>query len=309
MKSRAAFEDWIVENSLQASVLRDWREAIDSAPRAARLGEAIRRAAMASDDRLSSPPHSAPPAWLLEAGPAGASLRLAIAEELASRQQVDACLAWLSAIEGTEVYSPALLHYLRTVASHQRVDDTAASESLARLEEILAERPEGRLGAARLWVVDALRRELADEPDKLASVARRMNDSERRLALADPGEETRRRQQTILDQLDELIDKLEEQRKQQQQQQAASGSGGGAESGNPAEDSLPSELKGPGAVDRKRLVAGDAWGALPPAERERLTQAITRDYPPHYRALVEDYFRTLAEEADRAESKPAPNDR
>ncbi|CAN0381653.1 unnamed protein product, partial [Ectocarpus sp. 4 AP-2014] len=112
---------------------------------------------------------------------------------------------------------------------------------------------------------------------------------------------TREGQQTILDELDKLIDELEKQRQQQQQQQAAAGgAGGAAEPGTPAEDSRPSELKGPGEVDRKRLVAGDAWGALPPAERERLTQAITRDYPPHYRALVEDYFRTLAAEADRA---------
>lgn len=302
-----AIEAWLAEAAVDPErAASDWRGAVAEAPRAARLGPAIRALAGLVEERLASPASDEPPEWLEDAGLVSASLRLAFAEDLMSHQRYDAGLAWLEGVNEDEAYSPVLLWYQRAVAAQQLVEDQTAREALERLDSLLADRPGERLGKARLWVVERLGRELGAEADPLASVARRMVDAERRLALSDPSESTRDGQQTILDELDKLIEDLEKQRQQQQQQQqaAAGGSGGSAEPGMPAEESRPSELKGPGLVDRKRLVAGDAWGALPPAERERLTQAITRDYPPHYRALVEDYFRTLASEADQA---AAPN--
>lgn len=294
------FEAWLsVSAAAPEHAVADWRSAVERSPRAARLGVAIRNLAASADERLGSPPSDQPPAWLDELGDAAPSLRLAFAEQLALQDRPDACLAWLGGLDAETVYAPALLHYLRTVAHRRLVDDRAAQQSLAELEKLLVVGGEERLGRARRWVVQQLGRDLAEEPDPLSSIARRMTDTERRLASTDPGESTQRGQQTILDEIDKLIESLEKQR-QQQQQAAADGANGGAESGPPAEDSRPGELKGAGQVDRKRLVAGDAWGALPPAERERLTQSITRDYPPHYRLLVEDYFRTLAAEADRA---------
>lgn len=296
-----AIEAWLADAAVDPDRAVDaWHAAIGSAPRAARLGTSIRSLAASAEERLASPAPATPPEWIDDLGEASPSLRLAVAEELASHESFDACLAWLEGLEEETVYAPELLHYLRAVAAHQLVDDTTAREAFERLEAVLLENGEQRLGKARRWVFQQLARDFEQKPNPLSSVARRMADAERRLAMADPSKATREGQQTILDELDKLIDELEKQRQQQQQQAAAGGAGGAADPGTPAEDSRPSELKGPGEVDRKRLVAGDAWGALPPAERERLTQAITRDYPPHYRALVEDYFRTLAAEADRA---------
>lgn len=300
------FEAWLAEAAIDPDrAVHGWRAAVEAAPRAARLGTAIRSLAASADERLASPAPASPPEWIDDFGNASPSLRLAVAEELASRERFDACLAWLEGLEAETVYAPELLHYLRAVAARQLVDDPAAGEAFERLEAVLLEGGEERLGKARRWVFQQLARDMNQKPNPLASVARRMADAERRLAMADPSQATREGQQTILDELDKLIEELEKQRQQQQQQAAAGGAGGAAEPGTPAEDSRPSELKAPGEVDRKRLVAGDAWGALPPAERERLTQAITRDFPPHYRALVEDYFRTLAAEADRAASPEA----
>ena len=252
---------------------------------------------------IASDPDNGPPRWLDSLGNVEPSLRLAIADQLAGAERYDACLAWTEGLEAEEVYSPALLDYLRAVASRVTIDDEQAADSLKRLPGDEAD----SLGPARDWVVAALARELKVKAEPLPTVARRMKDVQRRLALEEPGKPTQQRQQKILDELDELIKKLEEQRKQQQQMAAASQGGGGADPGRPAEESMPSELKGDGDVDRKRLVAGDAWGSLPPAERARLTQAITRDFPPHYRGLIEDYFRTLAAEADAAEEVDEPD--
>lgn len=294
---------WLSTTAVAGQRSVEWREAVDSAPRAARLARDLRRIASLGDERIASllgdlPP--APPAWFAELGDAAPSIRLALAEQLAEEERYDRCVAWIEGIEADSVFSPALLHYLQAVAWRATVDDEQSAKALEHLSDGDAAAEEDQLGAGRLWVVNALRDELAKKAEPMPGIARRMRDVERRLALSDSGDPTQERQQAILDELDKLIEKLEEQRRQQQQQ-AAAGSGG-SQPGNAAEESRPSELKGPGEIDRKRLVSGDAWGSLPPAERERLTQAITRDYSPHYRALIEDYFRTLAAEDDPTES-------
>ncbi len=297
---------WLERQPGGPALAQQWAEAIGETPQPSRLSAELVRIVAIADGRLASiasEPDDTPPEWLKKSlGDAAPSLRLAIADQLAGAERYDACLAWTDGLDGDEVYSPALLDYLRAVAGRMTIDDEQAAESLKRLpgDEL------DSLGPARDWVVAALGRELKVKQEPLPTVARRMKDVQRRLALEEPGETTQERQQKILDELDELIKKLEEQRKQQQQMAAASQGGSGAEPGEAAEESLPSELKGPGEVDRKRLVAGDAWGSLPPAERERLTQAITRDFPPHYRGLIEDYFRTLASEADATEEVDAP---
>jgi hypothetical protein len=94
--------------------------------------------------------------------------------------------------------------------------------------------------------------------------------------------------------LDELIKQQEDRQKQQQQQQA--NASGGAPSGRPLEESRPAELKAPGLVDRKDIGATAGWGNLPDKEREQALQQVGRDFPAHYRELIEQYFRELATE-------------
>ena len=44
----------------------------------------------------------------------------------------------------------------------------------------------------------------------------------------------------------------------------------------------------------KELV--DAWGKLPERDRIKAMTEMTRDLPPAYRQMIEDYFRKLASE-------------
>ena len=56
------------------------------------------------------------------------------------------------------------------------------------------------------------------------------------------------------------------------------------------------ELKAPMQVDRRDIGNKSGWGDLPPKEREQALQQIGRESPAHYRELVEQYFRELANE-------------
>ncbi len=97
----------------------------------------------------------------------------------------------------------------------------------------------------------------------------------------------------MIESLDKLIKKIEEQ--QQQQQQSASG-GNTLRPTSPAQDSVPMGGKGPGDVTKRDIGSESDWGDLPPKEREEALQQIGRDFPSHYRDVIEQYFKRLASE-------------
>jgi hypothetical protein len=52
---------------------------------------------------------------------------------------------------------------------------------------------------------------------------------------------------------------------------------------------------GEGRVDPKRLIKNlDVWGKMPEKDKIKALEAITRDYPPHYREAIEGYLKELA---------------
>lgn len=242
-------------------------------------------------DVLTGNPKMEIPDWLAEEDSlyhsVAPSLRLAVAENYFFREHYNECLVWCNSLEDADVYSIALREYLKTVTAFVTVDYAKAKDSLALLSDDY-----DNFGLARRKTLEQIKQSLEiKEPKKLHVVANRMEDVERRLALGQGNQLTQDQQQRVIDDLDELIKNLEE--KQKQQQQASSSNA--APSGTPAEESRAGEYKGPGQVDRKRFSSGDPWGALSPAERERLSQGIDRDFPGHYRRLIEGYYQRLAD--------------
>lgn len=256
------------------------------------------------NELLAAPLPNEPPDWLVAEGgdqdPLAASVLLAIAERLHHEGRHADCLAWLRDVGDQESFSPALLAYLRAVASRQSVDYQGMRTALEQLDPVAND----ALSPSRQAVLDEMRRELGDEdPEGLPHIAKLMQDAERRLAIARPDLPTQTQQQRALDGLDYLIEQLEEQQRQQQSAQSA----GGAGMGSPADESRPSDLKGSGDVDRKRFAAGEGWGNLPPAEREKLAQDLTQGFPERYRALISEYFEAIAEEPnDSSEETRGP---
>jgi hypothetical protein len=120
-----------------------------------------------------------------------------------------------------------------------------------------------------------------------------MGDIERRLDLGHGGRKVRKVEDGVIASLDKLIKELEDQQNQ--------GGGGGAggnniQSSSPAQDSRIIGGKGKGEVNRKNVGAESGWGNLPAKQREEAMQQIGREFPAHYRDVIEGYFRKLASE-------------
>ena len=62
----------------------------------------------------------------------------------------------------------------------------------------------------------------------------------------------------------------------------------------PMEDSQGGTNGGPGNVNEVKLKQyQENWGKMNDNERARAIQELTRDLPPHYRQVIEDYFKSL----------------
>jgi len=252
-------------------------------PRAAALMAAVRRGAK-------------PDAAWLDESPSDSFVRDAVrlwwGRELVRQDRFDDALPLLAGLDVAASVDPATLLFHRAACQHWLLDMDGAIESLDRLLEREAEIPARYARVARLLRADAG----GLEPETLAHVARRMRDVGRRLHLGRAGAGTRSLQDGVIESLDKLIKKLEEQRQQQQQEQAAGGGAGGSGrgGGQPMDDSRIAGGKGPGDVQKRDIGDADGWGNLPPHQREEALQQIGREFPPHYREAIEQYFKRLA---------------
>ncbi|MCH8253118.1 MAG: hypothetical protein IID36_11760 [Planctomycetes bacterium] len=140
--------------------------------------------------------------------------------------------------------------------------------------------------------------ELANrQPERIGEVTDLMDYSARRLRIGDSGGDVQGRQQRILELLDNLIEEAE----QQEQNANNSNNSGGGQDRSPQSPMPQSQLPQGGDSrmklrESRRASPADAWGAMPPAERERVLQALRDSFPARYRRLVEQYYEQLAKE-------------
>jgi len=234
------------------------------------------------------------PAWLVS--PSGTTpwmahnVRLWYARWLVHEKLFDEAAELLRGLTPHDVVDPASLLFYQAVVYHRLVQGEAARQALGALLAG-ASAPQRYLALARL--MDADLKDLKE--DTLDHIARRMADIERRLELGRAGPKVRKIEDGVIESLDKLIKQLEA-----QQQQASSSSGANnIHSMRPAQDSQIIEGKGKGDVERKHIGSQGGWGNLPPRQREEALQQIGRDFPSHYREIVEQYFRKLASEGSQ----------
>ncbi|MGV3486259.1 MAG: hypothetical protein ACO1RT_17705 [Planctomycetaceae bacterium] len=221
-----------------------------------------------------------------------ASVRTWLARELVRARLYDEALPIFDSVEATDSVDPASVMFYRAVCRHSLLMKQESLADLRRLLENEADSPVRFVRTAHLMISDI--KPLKE--DSLDEISRLMTDVTRRLDLGRANEDVRQREQTIIDKLTKLIEKMEEQQQQQQQQQQAQqgqGQSNGGQ-GKPMDDSRIAGANGQGDVDRKKIGDRDGWGNLPPAEREEAMQQISRDLPTHYREAIEAYFRKLA---------------
>ena len=220
-----------------------------------------------------------------------ANFALLYARWLATHQFFDESLELLRDIPIETVVSPAMLLFYRAVAlDHCGMSKEAAAE-LARLRSNAAAVPSRFLTVAELlesdWKLTA--------QHKLDPVARLMDRITIRLGHARAGQRVREEEDEVVRQLDDLIDQIEQQL-EQSRAAMASGQGGASAPGAPMGDSAPGGAMGEGNVMPRDLGEEGGWGNLPQKERQRALQQLSKDFPSHYRDIVERYFKKLAQE-------------
>jgi hypothetical protein len=218
------------------------------------------------------------------------NLRLWYGRWLVQESLYDEALDQLVGLTPEGVVDPATLLFCQAVVNHRLLNQEPGLEAIGRLLAGADQGPRRYAVLARL-----MEGELKDlREDSLDHIARRMQDIERRLDLGRAGPKVRGVEDGVVKSLDKLIEELE---RQQQQQQSSGGAGGNnIQSVRPASDSLPMGGKGRGDVTKRNVGDQTGWGDLPPRQREEAMQQIGRQFPSHYRDVIEQYFRKLATE-------------
>lgn len=218
------------------------------------------------------------------------NVSLYYARWLAQRGLYDEAIESLEGLAPIDVFDPAGLLFYRTVAYQQLVMPEESRAALVQLQE-----HEDLLPRRYQQVAQLLSRDLSGLKDEsLDHIARRMNDVRRRLEFGRAGDQVQMVEQSVVDSLDKLIKQAED---QQQQQQQGGGASGGQPSGQPMPDSQLPTMRSPMQVDQRDVGNKSGWGDLPAKEREQALQLIGREFPAHYRELIEQYFRELADES------------
>jgi hypothetical protein len=239
-----------------------------------------RRAAGENLDQLWLAAASTPP--LL-----ACNVRLWYARWLIHEALYDEAAEQLQGLQPQQVVDPASLLFYQGVVHYRLLNRDAGMEALAALLEGADQGPSRYVALARLMEAD-----LKDlKEDSLDHIARRMEDIERRLDLGRAGKKVRSIEDGVIESLDKLIKQLED-----QQQESQSAGASNLQPSRPAQDSQIMAGKGKGEVERKRIGSQSGWGNLPPRDREEALQQIGRDFPSHYRDVIEQYFRKLASE-------------
>lgn len=216
------------------------------------------------------------------------NLQLYMARWYSQQTMYDDALDAVANIDPAAVVDPASLLFIKMVAHHQLVEPDESRAALVQLME-----HEDQLPTRYRQLAEMVRQDLSMLKDEsLDHVSRRMNDVRRRLELGEAGKQVQVVEKGVVDSLDSLIKKIEE-----QQQQQSGGAGGAAQGSTPMQDSQIAPLQAPGKVDPRDIGRQSGWGDLPPKEREEALQQIGREYPAHYRQLIEQYFRDLADES------------
>jgi hypothetical protein len=202
-----------------------------------------------------------------------------------------------------EQFTPYAAHlwFLRGFAQASNLRPAEATESLERVQRDFPDAPEAVRVGARQMLLELRWREVGT----LDEIGARMGYAAGRLGVRDATPRVRERQDEAVALLDKLIQDAQDREQQQKSQSGRSGRSGGRDqrqSGPPG--AAPREVSdspvGPGGSRNlhgaDKADPGEMWGKLPPAERERILQSLRTRFPSRYRELVEQYYRSLAEE-------------
>jgi hypothetical protein len=225
------------------------------------------------------------------------NLALAYGKALSGRRVFEEALEAFKAAVPEQTADPAAYYFHRAVAEHALAQKKDATASIVRLLDDVADAPERYKMVGMLMFLDM--QQWKDEDKDLGNIARLMDNSERRLDLSRAGPKTQAIQKKVIFRLDEIIKEIENRMKDGSSQCPCAGNQqpgpGHNQPNSPQQDSQIQTNSGPGQVDQKKLQhLAQNWGKLPEKERAKAMMEITKDLPPRYREVIENYFKTLA---------------
>ena len=230
------------------------------------------------------------------------NLALAFAKAAGSKKVYEEALDALNTATPEVAVDPAALYFFKAVCEHATMRKDAATGSIVRLLDDVADAPDRYKMVATLMFFEM--QNWSPDPKDLANIERLMDNSGRRLELARAGEKTQDIQKKIVFRLDELIKELENKNKPGQCNGGNCPNGGqpGGQPGgntqqpsNPAQDSVIMGGSGEGKVptDLQLRNMAEKWGTLPPEKRAKIIEDINRDLPAKYKPMIDEYFKSL----------------
>lgn len=143
-----------------------------------------------------------------------------------------------------------------------------------------------------------------EEGGALSEVIKEMRDVEQRLGKTDTGEETRKKQQQIVKNLETLIEEMRaSQGKPQKKQQQVAMQKGQQQGQDPGQNPGANASGAPGSKPErptgKRVLAGgkDEWGHLPPELRQELENVFKEEPLPAMEELIRRYYLSVAKKS------------
>jgi len=307
--AKAKAEAWLKSTGKfdQAAFDKIWtdesKSVLDRVSDTIAAGNTEAAAILAAARKMDTPAAAEVPALLKDAK-ADAFLRsnlaLAFAKANANKKAYEEALEALTTITPESVVDPASYFFFKAVSEHATMKKEAAAGSIARLLDDVADAPDRYKMVATLMFFDMVN--WSPDPKDLGNIEKLMDNSGRRLDLSRPGEKTQDIQKKIVFRLDEVIKELENQAKGGGQCNGGNCPGGGTKPGkggtltpsSPAPDSVVMGGAGAGKVDEKKLrQVAEQWGGLPPAERAKVVEELTRDLPAKYKPMIDEYFKSL----------------
>jgi len=231
-------------------------------------------------------------AWLTDTATppfVAANIRLLYGRHLTHASLFDEAHEQLAGLTADDVVAPATLLFYQGIVYHGLLQKQDGLDAIGRLLEGAEQSPRRYVAVARMMQQDLE----GLEDDTLDHIARRMDDIRRRLHLARAGSRVRKIEDGVIESLDKMIKDLEE---KQKKKGGGSSAGKNPQPNKPAPDSRILKGKGPGDVQKRPIGSEADWGDLPAKEREEALQQMGREFPSHYRDIIEQYFRRLASE-------------
>lgn len=307
-RARAGSEAWLrsVGKFDRAAFDKVWadegRTVLDRTADALALGSPEATAALAGVRKADAPAPAAAPALLADdkLDPFfRTNVALAFAKAAANKKAYEEALDALKGASAEHAVDPAGFFFFKAVSEHATMKKDAATTSIVKLLDDVADAPARYTMVATLMFFDM--QNWATDPKDLSNIEKLMDNSGRRLDLARGGERTQTIQKKIIYRLDELIKEME-----RKPPPGPPGTPGppvppgpapGPGNVNPTQPATQSNVmggEGPGRLPAVQLrQIAETWGTMPADKRAKVVQELTRDLPPKFEPLIKSYFEAL----------------